>query len=75
MQPSIEQYRVEIALLCHRYAVRRLEVFGSAARGADFVVDLDSDSGLPLLEQFFRLADALRQLAGRPVDQVVSGAV
>jgi len=33
------------------------------------------DSPLPPLEQFFGLADALKQLLGRPVDLLESGAV
>jgi predicted nucleotidyltransferase len=50
MQTLIDQRRPEIAALCRRYAVRRLEVFGSAALGtdfdlaasdADFLVDFD----------------------------------
>lgn len=36
MRPEIEQHRAAIAELCRRYRVRRLEVFGSAARGDDF---------------------------------------
>ena len=84
MHPLIEQHRSEIAQLCRRYAVRRLEVFGSAARGADFdpersdadfLVDFQPASGLPPLEQFFGLAEALEQLLGRPVDLLERPAV
>jgi predicted nucleotidyltransferase len=84
MHPLIEQHRAEIAQLCRRYAVRRLEVFGSAARGtdfdparsdADFLVEFAAGSGLPPLEQFFGLADALEQLLGRPVDLLERPAV
>ena|SRR5271165_904553 len=84
MHPLIDQRRAEIVLLCHRYGVRRLEVFGSAARGsdfnpvtsdADFLVDFKPDSSLPPLQQFFGLADALECLLGRPVDLVERGAV
>lgn len=62
MHPMIEQHRAEIAELCRRYAVRRLEIFGSAARGtdfdparsdADFLVDFEPGSGLPALRRFF----------------------
>ncbi len=36
MLPLIAECRSEIAALCRRFGVRRLAVFGSAARGADF---------------------------------------
>ena len=35
MPALIEQHRDEIAGLCRRFGMRRLEVFGSAARGGD----------------------------------------
>jgi uncharacterized protein len=84
MHQLIEQRRDEIALLCRRYDVRRLEVFGSAARGADFdpaasdadfLVDFEPASDLSPLEQFFGLAQALGHLLGRPVDLVEPGAI
>ena len=37
MVPQISEHRSEIADLCRRLQVRRLEVFGSAEREADFV--------------------------------------
>jgi len=36
MHPAIAQYRSGIAAICQRYGIRRLEVFGSAARASDF---------------------------------------
>ncbi len=36
MHPAIAQYRTGIAAICQRYGIRRLEVFGSAARASDF---------------------------------------
>ena len=36
MLPFIEAQRAAIAELCRRFHVRRLDVFGSAARGTDF---------------------------------------
>jgi predicted nucleotidyltransferase len=83
MHPLIDQRRAEIAVLCHRYGVQRLEVFGSAARGddfdpersdADFLVVFDLVSGLSALQQFFGFADALERLLGRPVDLAERGA-
>lgn len=84
MHQLIEQHRADIALLCRRYGVRQLEVFGSAARAADFdpassdadfLVDFQPGGDLAPLEQFFGLADALSRLLGRPVDLVERGAV
>lgn len=84
MHQLIDQRRAEIARLCRRYGVRRLEVFGSAARGADFdpatsnadfLVDFEQGTGLSPLEQYFGLAEALRRLLGRPVDLIEPRAV
>jgi uncharacterized protein len=84
MHALIDQHRAEIALLCRRFGVRRLEVFGSAARGADFnpdtsdadfLVEFAPDSTLPPLQQFFGLVDALERVVGRPVDLVEKGAI
>jgi hypothetical protein len=84
MHRLIDQRRAEIAQLCRRYGVRQLEVFGSAARSADFdpatsdadfLVDFEPGGDLSPLEQFFGLADALQSLLGRPVDLVERGAV
>ena len=36
MQAAIEQGRAVLAEICRRHGVAKLEVFGSAARGADF---------------------------------------
>ena len=77
MHKLIEQNREQIARLCRQYGVRRLEVFGSAARGwdfdptksdADFLVDFDDAVDMPPLKQFFGLADDLQALLGRSVD-------
>jgi uncharacterized protein len=79
MHPLIDQHRTEIALLCHRYGVRQLEVFGSAARStdfdpdrsdADFLVDFKPNSSLPPLQQYFGFAEELERLLGRPIDLV-----
>ena len=85
MHHLIDQHRAEIATMCRRYGVRRLEVFGSAARGedfdpvesdADFLVAFDPEvSDLSPLEQYFGLAEALERLLKRPVDLVESGAL
>ena len=84
MHADIERHRETLTALCHRYGVVRLEVFGSAARGADFnpaksdadfLVEFDKDSALPALDQFLGFAEALERLLGRPVDLVEASAV
>ena len=84
MHAEIEKRRQELIALCRRYGVARLEVFGSAARGADFdpamsdadfLVEFRPDSAVPPLEQYFGLARALEDLLGRPVDLVEPSAV
>ncbi len=77
MHQAIEERRPEIVEACRRFAVRRLEVFGSAARGddfdhrrsdVDFLVTFEVDPGLSLLRRYLGLAEALESLLGRPVD-------
>ena len=84
MVPLIESHRAEIADLCRRYHVRRLAVFGSAARETDFdparsdvdlLVAYDPDVPRPSLTEYFGLRDELAALLGRPVDLVMAGAV
>lgn len=79
----IKQKRSEIARICQQHHVRRLEVFGSAARGndfdpersdADFLVEFESGSH-PDLDIFFALKDDLEVLLQRKVDLVQAGAV
>ena len=83
MLPLIMEHRSEIAALCRRFGVRRLAVFGSAARGADFdpqrsdvdfVVAFERIDGASL-DEFLALRDALAAAVGRPVDLVMEGSV
>lgn len=68
----------EIATLCRRFGVRRLDVFGSAVSGnfragssdVDFLVELDPPDGLSRFEAFFGLKESLEVLLGVPVDLV-----
>jgi predicted nucleotidyltransferase len=78
MHAAVSTKRDTLADLCRRFHVRRLEVFGSAARGVDFDAQL-SDADLlvefepgaePGLTGFFDLKDALEEALGRPVDLV-----
>ena len=84
MHAAIADKREELVELCRRCGVARLEVFGSAARGtdfdphtsdADFLVEFKLENGRAPLRQYLDLAEALRQILGRSVDLVESGAV
>jgi predicted nucleotidyltransferase len=83
MHEQIASHLADLRALCRRFAVVRLEVFGSAARGADFdpshsdadfLVEFQADSQWPPLGQFFGLHSALEHLLGRRVDLVETGA-
>jgi predicted nucleotidyltransferase len=84
MHRMIEAKRSEIAVLCRRYQVRRLEVFGSAARGddfdpgrsdADFLVAFEPEAGARAFANDFDFKGKLEAPLGRPVDLVMPGAV
>jgi hypothetical protein len=83
MQSDIANKRDALAALCRRFGVTRLEVFGSAARGAgfdpkrsdaDFLVTF-APATRNDLTVFADLRDALEELLGRPVDLVERQAV
>lgn len=83
MNPLLAAGRADIDALCRRFRVQRLDVFGSAAREADFdPVRSDVDllvrydpSHAPALAEFLALRDALEVLFGRSVDLVMEGAI
>lgn len=78
MHALIEQRRADIARVCQRHGIRRLEVFGSAARGvdfdpatsdADFLVEFDA-AAKKGLDSYYALKADLEALLGRTVDLV-----
>ncbi|WP_374446946.1 nucleotidyltransferase family protein [Stella sp.] len=79
----IEADPAVIAELCRRFHVRRLDLFGSAARRVDFDpersdIDLlvDYEPGhTPGLNEYFDLRDALQRVYGRKVDLVMTSAI
>lgn len=84
MLPLIAERRAEIAALCQRFGVRRLDVFGSAARGSDFdpsrsdldfVVEFEPQEPASNYRSYFGLKEALEQLLGRPVDLVTESTI
>lgn len=84
MHSAVSQHLPAIAVLCRRHGVRRLEVFGSAARGtdfdrqdsdADFLVEFDPSLDGPSLAEFFDLQEELSRLLGRKVDLAEAPAI
>ena len=83
MQPIVKSRLAELRKLCRRFHVRRLDLFGSAARGdfdpkrsdVDFVVEFEKNAPAKALDSYFGLKEALEKLLGRPVDLVMSGAI
>src|SRR4051794_23970945 len=78
MVKLIEQHRPEIETLCRKYEVKRLEVFGSAARGdfdptrsdVDFFYEFDVKNSKGLADRYFGLIEDLERLLGVKVDMV-----
>jgi len=78
MLDALSQRNGDIADLCRRFGVKRLEAFGSAVRAdfdpatsdADFRVEFEPVADLPALRQYFGFAEAMQALLGRKVDLV-----
>lgn len=78
MHPLLASHSASIAALCRRYGVRRLDVFGSAARDdfdeaasdVDLVVEFGPEPASRTLEQYLGLKGDLEALLGRSVDLV-----
>ena len=83
MNELVEKHSQALDVLCRKYCVRRLELFGSAAAGAfdeqksdlDFLVEF-----LPLeqgqhADMYFGLLLDLQELFSRHVDLVMPGAI
>lgn len=82
MIPLIDDNREQIATLCRRFGVLRLELFGSGATGRfkpgssdlDFVVDLGEYDDT-VADRYLDFADALEELLQRPVDLVTERSI
>ncbi len=79
MIPLISQHADQLAEICRRHCVKRLEVFGSAAVGdfnpeksdIDFLVEFDEHDDVSLFETRRDLTQALESLFNRSVDLVI----
>ncbi|MEX2306403.1 MAG: nucleotidyltransferase domain-containing protein [Pirellulales bacterium] len=83
MEPFIVQHHEQIAEICRRYRVRRLELFGSAVgerfdperSDVDFLVEFQPLSDGEHADAYFGLRESLASLLSRPVDLVMIGAI
>lgn len=83
IRAEIEKSRAAVAALCREHGVRKLEIFGSATRedfdpegsDLDFLVELDPEGPLRVLDAYFGLKEGLEALFGRRVDLVMPDAV
>ena len=79
----VEKNRPEVAVLCSRFGVHGLEVFGSAADGAFdpahsdiyFLVEFSREDAGSVFPRCFGLQEALEQLFGRKIDLVSASAL
>ena len=83
MTHVLEGHRQELVRLCRMYRVRRLDVFGSAARGdfdegtsdVDLLIDFDDMPHADRADAYLGFLTAVEALLQRPVDLVEEGAV
>lgn len=80
---EIAERRAEIEAFCRLFAVKRLELFGSATGGTyrstdsdlDFLIEFQSPDSPGYADRYFGLLESLQQLFGRPVDLVADAAI
>lgn len=83
MSTFIDHHRAELERLCRLYRVRRLFLFGSAARNdfdpgrsdVDLLVEFEALSLGGYADAYFGLRESLEDLFGRDVDLVALSAV
>jgi uncharacterized protein len=76
MIPEINLLQANLAILCLRYCVRQLQLFGSAATGAfvsatsdlDFIAEFADTKAADYADRYHDFAEALEKLFNRPVD-------
>jgi predicted nucleotidyltransferase len=79
----VDSRKKEIADICRRLAVRRLDVFGSAVgetfdavrSDIDFVVEFANHNQPGILGRYLALAEGLEALLHRPVDLVTAESI
>ena len=82
--PDVVEHAVDLARLCRRYRVLRLDLFGSASSSGhyepeesdlDFLVEFQPLPAGAYADTYFGLLEALEQLFERPVDLVVASTI
>lgn len=78
---DVQRYDKEIAELCEKFAIKKLEFFGSVLTDKfddesdiDCLIEFEKDGG-NYFHRFFDLKYALEELFGRKVDLVVGSAI
>lgn len=81
MRSIVDDQQPRITELCRKFAVRRLDLFGSAATGddfdkkisdLDFLVEFEPSDMIGPSDQYFGLLEALGDLFGRQIDLVTA---
>ena len=83
MNDVLDSRRAELAALCTRLHVKRLDIFGSAVRGGfdpaasdlDFLVEFDMPDPVQYAEAYFSLKERLEAIFERRVDLVTRSSV
>ena len=83
MNDFVDSRRAEVSAICRRLQVKRLDVFGSAARGifnpgssdVDFFVEFEPLPPPEYAEAYLSLKEELESLFGRPVDLLTARSV
>jgi uncharacterized protein len=76
MPPFLEKHRDEIAAVCRKFGVQRLEAFGSVTRDdfdparsdLDLLVEFAPPHGSGYADRYLALAEALEKVFARSVD-------
>lgn len=79
----IEQKKTDLADLCRRFSVERLDLFGSASTGSfqstssdlDFIVRFAASTTEGYLDRYLDFAESLERLFQRPVDLLTERAI
>ncbi|MFN8632359.1 MAG: nucleotidyltransferase domain-containing protein [Chloroflexota bacterium] len=83
MSPDLVRHQHDVEQLCRAFHVRRLDLFGSAARGTDrpgesdldFLVEFDELPPGAFARAYLGLLAALEDLFHQPIDLVVDSTV
>jgi hypothetical protein len=81
--PVGRKKKSELAELCRRHQVERLDLFGSASNGSfqtatsdlDFIVRFSNPAAAGYLDRYLDFAEALEKLFHRPVDLLTERAI